>query len=346
MRTSVRMAAGVGIALPLALGWCIQAAAQAKPVSQATPRGRTTVGGTSSSTNLRDLQGTWTWATVTPLQRPAALANKEVLTPEEQAVVEQQSRASQQAAESRPARRGDVGYYNQFWLESGTKSTGRSSLLVDPPDGRMPPMTPAARERMRTLSEKASRPGNPEDFWPWERCLIGFNAGPPIIGTDYNANLQIVQTPDYVVIATEMVHDARIIPLTSKPALPANFRQWRGTSSGHWEGDTLVIETRNVRREGTGILHLQERSLGFTDENLHVIERLRRVDADTLSYEYTVDDPTVWTKPWSVSMPMAKTDALIYEYACHEGNYSVSNILKGARREEQSAPEQPAASVR
>jgi hypothetical protein len=210
----------------------------------------------------------------------------------------------------------------------------------------MPPMIPAARERKRMLSEKATRPENPEDAFPWERCLIGFNAGPPIIGVDYNANLQIVQTEDYVVIATEMIHDARIIPLKGKSSLSPNIRQWHGTSSGYWDSDTLVIETRNVRPEGTGVLHLQERSLGLTDENLHLIEKFRRVNADTLLYEYTVDDPTVWTKPWSVSMPMMKANGQIYEYACHEGNYSLANILKGARREEQQPSGQPATGVR
>ena len=163
-----------------------------------------------------------------------------------------------------------------------------------------------------------------------------------MIGGGYNAYVQLVQTSDHVVIHTEMVHDARIVPLNGRPSLPSTHRQWRGVSTGRWEGDTLVVETKNFRSEGTGTLSL--RGLGLSgDENLHLVERFRRLNADTLLYEYTVDDPTVWTRPWTVSMTMERSEQPIYEYACHEGNYGMRGILAGARAEEKFAAEKSSA---
>jgi hypothetical protein len=215
-------------------------------------------------------------------------------------------------------------------------ATNRTSLIVDPPDGRVPPLTPHGKEREAALEALAKVAAGPEDLMVWDRCILGFNAGPPMIGGGYNAYVQLFQTSDYLVVLTEMVHDARIVPLDGRASLPANIRQWKGDSRGRWDGDTLVVETRNFRPEGTGTLSL--RGLGLRgDENLHLIERFRRLDADTLLYEYTIDDPTVWTRPWTVSTTMRKSDQPIYEYACHEGNYGLSGILAGARAGEQDA---------
>jgi hypothetical protein len=285
-----------------------------------------------------DLQGVWNFATITPLQRPSEYAGRETLTAEEVARLENQ--AARNEFVDRPPPPGDPGAYNRFWIDAGTKvvATHRTSLIVDPPDGRVPPLTAHGRERDAALDAKSNAAAGPEDLTTWDRCLLGFNAGPPIIGGGYNANVQVFQTADYVVLLTEMVHDARIIPLDGRPALSPHIRQWRGDSRGRWDGDTLVIESRNFQPGGTGTLSLRRGGLGFsTDENLRLIERIRRLDADTLQYEYTIDDPTVWTRPWRVSMTMQKSDEPMYEYACHEGNYGMSGILSGARAAERAA---------
>jgi hypothetical protein len=285
-----------------------------------------------------DLQGIWGFATVTPLQRPKEFADREVLTPEEKAKLEEQAVRDQFV--DRPPPAGSPGSYNKFWSDSGTKvvGTNRTSLIVDPPDGRVPPLTPHGKEREAALETRAKVAAGPEDLMTWDRCILGFNAGPPMIGGGYNAFVQLFQTSDYLVVFTEMVHDARIVPLDSRASLPSDMRQWRGDSRGRWDGDTLVVETRNFRSEGTGTLSL--RGLGLrADENLHLIERFRRLDTHTLLYEYTVDDPTIWTRPWTVSMTMRKSDLPMYEYACHEGNYGLSGILAGARAEEKVGTE-------
>ena len=292
-----------------------------------------------------DLEGVWSFATLTPLQRPKEFVGKDVLTPEEKAKLEDQAVRDQFV--DRPPPTGNPGTYNRFWVDAGTKvvATGRTSLIVDPPDGRMPPLTAHGRERQEAFDAKARIAAGPEDLTTWDRCILGFNAGPPMIGGGYNAYVQLVQTPDYVVVHTEMVHDARIVPISGRPSLPSHFRQWRGISSGRWDGDTLVVETRNFRSEGTGTLSL--RGLGLSgDENLHLIERFRRLNADTLLYEYTIDDPTIWTRPWTVSMTMEKSDQAMYEYACHEGNYGMRGILSGARAEEKFATEAKPSGVR
>ena len=183
------------------------------------------------------------------------------------------------------------------------------------------------------LERRAKVAGAPEHMTTWDRCLLGFNAGPPMLGGGYNANVQIFQTRDHVVLLNEMVHDARIIPMDGRPF--GTVKQWRGESRARWDGDTLVVETKNFRSEGTGTLSL--RGLGTAaDENLHLIERFKRLDSGTLQYEYTVNDPTVWSKPWTVSMTMDKSDEQLYEYACHEGNYAMRNMLAGARAREKN----------
>jgi hypothetical protein len=277
-----------------------------------------------------DLQGIWGFATLTPLQRPKEFVDKETLTAEEKANLEE--RAVRDQFVDRPPPPGNPGSYNKVWSDAGTKvvATNRTSLIVDPPDGRVPPLTPHGKAREAALAAKANTAAGPEDATIWDRCIVGFNAGPPMIGGGYNAYVQLFQTPDYFVILNEMVHDARIIPLDGRPSLSSHVPQWRGDSRGRWDRDTLVVETKNFRSEGTGTVSL--RGLGWSgDENLHLIERFRRLDNDTLLYEYTINDPTIWTRPWTVSLTMRKSNQLIYEYACHEGNYGLSGILSGAR---------------
>ena len=311
--------------------WSSPVFAQAKP--QAAPRAAP-----AAASDARELQGIWGFATVTPLQRPKEFAGRDKLTPDEKAKLEDEAVRDQFV--DRPPPPGNPGAYNRFWIDAGTKAvaTGRTSLIIDPPDGRVPPLTPAGKDRQAALDEKAKMAEGPEVLTSWDRCILGFNAGPPMIGGGYNAYVQLVQTADYVVIHTEMVHDARIVSLNGRPSLPSQHRNWRGTSTGRWEGDTLVVDTKHFRTEGTGTLSL--RGLGYsTDENLHLVERFRRLNADTLLYEYTVDDPTVWTQPWTVSMTMERSEQPIYEYACHEGNYGMRGILSGARAEEKFADE-------
>jgi hypothetical protein len=277
-----------------------------------------------------DLQGTWDFRVLTPLERPADLAGKDVLTAEEAADLEERTAKTRV---DRAPRQGDPGTYNQFWFDFGTKvvDSRRTSLITDPPDGRLPPLTPKGAERAAAFTEMLRRPAvGPEDRPLWERCILGFNAGPPIIPNGYNNNLQIFQTRDYVTILTEMVHDARIIPVDGRA--PAGPQQWKGTSSGRWEGDTFVIASTNFRPQGTGTIGLRP----TFDEHLRLTERFSLVASDTLLYEFTVDDPTIWTKPWTASVPMKRNPEKMYEYACHEGNYGMTGILAGARANEQA----------
>ena len=278
-----------------------------------------------------DLQGVWSFATITPFERPVELAGKQVLTDED---VAQAEAAAAENRIDRAPKKGEVGAYNQFWIDRGTKVVGtkRTSLIVSPPDGRLPPYTPEGEKQQAALTEARKRNAGPEDRYLAERCILGFNAGPPMLAGGYNNNVQLVQTPGYVALLNEMVHNVRIVPMDGRPH--GTMPQWSGDSRGRWEGDTLVIDTTNFRDDGIGAASPK---LQGTDKNLHVVERFRRVDADTLLYEFTVDDPTVWTKPWTGSMPMTKTPELIFEYACHEGNYAMTGILAGARAEEKAA---------
>jgi hypothetical protein len=189
-------------------------------------------------------------------------------------------------------------------------------------------------------------PTEPEHLTPWGRCITGFNAGPPILPSGYNNNVMVMQTPETVVLVTEMVHEARVVPLDGRPHLSTSVRQWQGDSRGRWDGDTLVVDTINFRKDGTGNLPLLGAGVGgrlrsgvLTDENLHVVERLTRQDANTLRYEVTVDDRTVWTKPWTAVVLMQRSDEPMYEYACHEGNYAMTNILSGVERPGRAAPD-------
>ena len=292
-----------------------------------------------------DLQGVWDFRTITPLQRPLDLGEKAFLTEEEAAVLEQETAATR--VDRAPAA-GDVGAYNQFWLDQGTDVVEgrRTSLIVDPPNGRIPPLVAGAQHQLGSLREDlpAERPvryrsggafpDGPEDRGLAERCLLGFNSGPPIIPVGYNQNVQVFQTSDYVVLLNEMVHDARIVPLDRRSHLPGGIRQWMGDSRGYWDDDTLVIETRNFTNK-TSFGDTVTTGTG-TGESLHLTERLRRVDADTLEYQFTVDDPATFTQPFTAALPMRKNSEPVFEYACHEGNYGLPAILAGARIEEQA----------
>ena len=277
-----------------------------------------------------DLQGAWTNATMTPLQRPTDLADQEFLTSEELAV--RQGEVSERSSlDNRP--RTETGAYNEFWMERGSLNE-RTSLVIDPPNGRIPALTLSEQQRQSGRQSSYTRTSfdSWEDFNKLDRCITRGMPGAMMPGF-YNHNYQIVQSKDYVVIVVEMIHDARIIPLDGRDHLSPSVRQWLGDSRGHWEGDTLVVETINFtdKIEGRG---------GTTfggSEHLRVVERFTRLNADTIDYEVTVNDPTVWTAPWTASLPMKTLDTAVYEYACHEGNYALPNILSGSRFEEREA---------
>ncbi len=276
-----------------------------------------------------DLQGAWNFSSLTPLERPAQFADKPILTSAEAAEFERQTLERIDADRRRDTAEADVAQaYNNAWYDRGTKVVGtrRSSLIVDPPDGRLPPLTASGRAIAAARDEvrRARGPADgPEDRSLAERCLM-FNAGPPLLPGPYNNNLQIVQTRDYVVIANEMIHDVRVVPLDGRPHLPAAIRRWQGDPRGHWDGDTLVVETTNFTDRTT---------VRGSDTQLRLVERFRRVDARTLDYQFTIDDPSVFSRPWTVSLPMTASDGPLYEYACHEGNYAMTGILRGARAE-------------
>ena len=286
-----------------------------------------------------DLQGNWSSATITPLQRPEG--QDLVLTWEEVEVREGRAAGFLDAVSrpsdpdrSAPRAGGGVGGYNGIYIDRGDKvakvyGEPRSSLITHPADGRTPELTPAARARRAERRESRSQFGqydHPELRPLGERCLVSFgsNAGPPMLPNGfYNNNYTIVQTPDHVVIMAEMVHDARIIRIGDGPRLPEHIRPWMGDSWGHWEGDVLVVETTNIHP-----LHR------YSGEEMKVIERFSRMAEDAVLYEFTIDDPSTYTEPWGGQVPMMALNDRLYEYACHEGNYALSNILSGARYQE------------
>ncbi len=279
-----------------------------------------------------DLQGIWTNATITPLERPRELAGKPFFSVQEAA--EYEKRVLQETNKDR--RDGDpeadVGCAsNDSWWDRGTKvvPTRRTAMVVDPPDGRVPPLTQEAQKRAAARSEALRRPANgPEDRGLAERCILWPTAGPPMLPSAYNNNYQILQIPGYVVIFIEMIHDVRIIPLDGRPHLPQNIRQWLGDSRGHWEGKTLVVDTTNFT---------DKTPFRGSDRNLHLVERFTRTDAETILDEFTVDNPTAFTRSWKGEAPMTRAVGPIYEYACHEGNYGMTNILTGARAQEKGS---------
>jgi hypothetical protein len=287
-----------------------------------------------------DLEGVWDFSTITPLERPSSLGDKQTFTDEEAVAFEREENRRQNRDLIDPKKGGaqylpgSVIPYNEFWYERGNKIIGdkRTSLIIDPPDGRIPPLTPEAQQRLDALAAVAReeqlgrvRADSPQSRSLADRCILGFNAGPPMTPGAYNNYVQITQAAGLVTLVVEMVHDVRIIPVDGRPHLPSRIRQYKGDSRGRWEGRTLVIDTTNF---------LRETAFRGSSANLHLVERLTRIDANTLLYEFTVDDPKTWTKPWTAAIPMKKVDAPIYEYACHEGNYALRNILAGARAQE------------
>ena len=292
-----------------------------------------------------DLQGIWDRQTLTPFQRPRELGEKAVFTAEEAAVFESRVTEALAAVDVRVAPRDSaennetaetIGNYNDFWFDAGatTVETRRTSLVFDPPDGRVPPLTAEAEEKQAALlaaragvNRHEPTPGGfVDDLGPGRyavRCLVGFNTGPPMVPGAYNQNVQVFQTEDTVVLFNEMIHDARVIPIDGRDRLDNGIRQWLGSSRARWDGDTLVIETTNFRGE-TSFMN------GLSDANLHLTERLTRASETTLLYEVTVSDPSVWTQPWTYELPMKRIDGPLFEYACHEGNYGLYNILAGA----------------
>ncbi len=294
-----------------------------------------------------DLQGVWDFRTATPFERPAGLGER--LTEEQAAAFEAGAAAFQRAADQPPPE-GNVGAYNAFWLDFGTRVNDdrRTSLIIEPANGKLPALADGVRQQFGSLD--ADLPGEhpwrvrsaglgadgPEDRGLAERCLVGFNSGPPMMPSAYNNNFQLFQTEHHVVVLNEMVHDARIIPLQPRAHLPRTVQQWAGSARGRWDGDTLVVESRNYsdKRASFEPSALQAMGIGST---LRLTERFTRIAEDTLLYEYTVDDPDTFTQPFTAAVPMRLSSELMYEYACHEGNYGMINTLSGARAAEAPA---------
>ena len=337
------------VVLSLLPGQAIAQALNAKPAKTATqpwtaPR---TVDGRP------DLQGVWANNSATPLERPKVLEGRAFLTEQEVAALKQKA-AELFADGNSDAAFGDSVFESVLANVKGTKSgfksidggTGdyssvwtvardwdnRTSLITDPPDGRIPAMTPQAEQKQRAdFAARTNRPAGPEDRSLSERCIT---YGSPQLVAGYQSYYQIVQTPNAVVILTEMIHDARVIPMDGRPHLPSNIQSWMGDARGHWEGNTLVVDSTNFR---PGVFR------NISTEKLHVVERFTRISADTLQWQLTIDDPGAWTKPWTAMIPLRPTPKAIYEYACHEGNYGLADILAGARREDRAeAAKRPA----
>ena len=280
-----------------------------------------------------DLQGLWTNETLTPLERPRDLASKEFFTAEEAAAYEK--RVVQNRIEDPRDGEGDVAD-PKVWWERATKLAAslRTSLIVDPPNGRVPALTPAAQQRMAEQREatRLHPADGPTDRSLQERCILSPTTGPPMLPGPYNNNYQIVQTRDYVVITVEMIHESRIIAMDGRPHLPPAMRKWLGDSIGHWEGNTLVVDTTNFSDK----THFRG-----SDENLHLIERFTRTAPDAILYEFTVDDPTAFIASWKAEIPMRRSAGPMYEFACHEGNFALGRMLSIARDAEKKAAKTP-----
>jgi hypothetical protein len=330
----MRLGSGVPIAVLAVVGlvWIVPAQIAGQSPAPRTPWGDP------------DLQGQWTNKTITPFERPKELAGKEFLTADEAKALEVET-ARDVAGRDTRVPDDIVGNYQQFWFDRGTDVVGtrRTSIVTDPKDGRLPPLTPEAQRRQPSPDEARrldrARRGigivdKPEDLDLNDRCILWPTAGPPMLSTAYNNNYQIFQAPGYVAIFIEMIHDYRIIPLDGRPHAPSDVRQWLGSPRGRWEGDTLVVETTNFSDR----VAIRAANADPT-EALRVVERFKRVDANTLQYSFTIDDPNTWTRSWGGELPMTRISERLYEYACHEGNQSLVNMLAGSRAQEAAASE-------
>ena len=302
-----------------------------------------------------DLQGVWDYRTLTPLERPEELGDKAFLSAEEAAALERETldrnerllnRSAQRTSASNQVDRrddGSPGFYNNFWLDRGTTAIGtrRTSLIVDPSHGRLPALTDEAQrladspeaERIAQVRQGALPAASYTELDAGDRCIQHAKAGPPISTGGYNNNVQIFQTPDHVVVWAEQNHDARIIPLDGRPHVSPQILQWMGDSRARWEGETLVVETVHFNGKHDQI----GRPILSSGENLTLVERFSLMDGDNLMYEYTVTDPTIWTQSWTAQHPMKRNPDLIFEFACHEGNYGMEGILAGSRVQEAEA---------
>jgi hypothetical protein len=285
-----------------------------------------------------DLQGIWTNNSYTPLERPQSVA-KEFYTREEALELEKKA-AAQETQQTTPGTVADVHYdFTQFGLDRNQSAHSvnlRTSIIMDPADGRLPALTPEGQKRAADAAETAKHVGRWDAAQTNElddRCVIFLGAGPPMLPASYNNNYQIVQTSDYVMILFELNHETRVIPMDGRPHVSRNIKQWVGDSRGHWEGDTLVVETSNFNGKNP---------LRGSSENMRVVERFTRLDADTIQYRFTIEDESTWVRPWTGEIPFKKTVGPLFEHACHEGNYGLYNTLVAARLEEKKAAEEAA----
>lgn len=303
------------------------------PIAATLVLASTLVSGQRAGSSRPNFDGIWNSATATPLERPRELKDKAFFTPEEAAQWERDF--AQRNEEPAPgSTRTGTGTYNTFYREFGTSvvKTRRTSIITAPADGRIPALTPAAAEVKRLKLEALKRFENPEDLGLQDRCLSFLTAGPPMLPYSYNSNYQIVQTDAAVLVHAEMIHDARIIHLDGRGHRPSTMRSGMGDSIGRWEGNTLVVDTTNFD-DGGGFYGDAGGNFGW-DRNLHIVERFSLFDADTLLYQFEIDNPTAFTQPWKGELTMTRSGERIYEFACHEGNYSLTNMLRGYRATE------------
>jgi hypothetical protein len=283
-----------------------------------------------------DLQGFWTSSTYVPLERPNGVT-KEIYTPDE-AEAAIKAAAAREAEQTEPGTTADVHYdFTQFGLDRSQSTFSRNlrtSLIVDPPNGKMPAVTAEGQKRAQDRAAARKAMGGPydavENMPQGSRCIIMGGSGPPLMNAGYNSNYHIVQSKDSVMILTEMIHDVRIIPLDGRPQPPSGVRGWMGISRGRWEGDTLVVETTNFNGKNP---------FRGSSENLKVTERFTRTADDTIDYRFTIEDPSTWAQSWTANAPLAKTEGPVFDFACHESNYGIANILAGARADEKRAAE-------